>query len=126
MHTYSFEKLEVWKDARQLVLWVYKITQSFPAEEKFGLIMQLRRASVSVVSNLAEGSARKSAKDQAHFSQIAYSSLIEILNQLIIAGDLNFITDNIITEVRSKIETLTTKVAALRNAQLAKAGLTKP
>lgn len=126
MHTYSFEKLEVWKDARQLVLWVYKITQSFPAEEKFGLIMQIRRASVSVVSNLAEGSARKSAKDQAHFSQIAYSSLIEILNQLIIAGDLKFINDDIITEGRSKIEKLSTKVAALRNAQLAKAGLTKP
>ena len=126
MHTYSFEKLEVWKDARQLVQWVYKITQSFPAEEKFGLIMQLRRASVSVVSNLAEGSARKSAKDQAHFSQIAYSSLIEILNQLIIAGDLKFINDDIITEGRSKIEKLSTKVAALRNAQLAKAGLTKP
>lgn len=125
MHTYSFEKLEVWKEARQLVVWVYKITNSFPKEEKFGLIMQIRRASVSVVSNLAEGSARRSAKDQAHFSQIAYSSLVEILTQLIIAGDLSFINDDIITEGRIKIEALTIKVAALRNAQLAKAA-TKP
>lgn len=108
-----------------MVVWVYKITNSFPKEEKFGLIMQIRRASVSVVSNLAEGSARRSAKDQAHFSQIAYSSLVEILTQLIIAGDLSFINDDIITEGRIKIEALTIKVAALRNAQLAKAA-TKP
>lgn len=126
MHTYSFEKLAVWKEARQLVVWVYKITNSFPAEEKFGLIMQIRRASVSVVSNLAEGSARKSAKDQAHYSQIAYSSLVEILTQLIIAGDLNFITEDVINEGRSRIEALTIKVAALRNSQLAKAGVAKP
>ena len=53
--------------------------------------MQLRRAAVSIVSNLAEGSARTSYKDKAHFSQIAYSSLIEVLNQLIIANDLGFL-----------------------------------
>ena len=76
MHTYSFEKLEVWKEARELVVWIYSITKEYPSEEKFGLVTQLRRAAVSVVSNLAEGSSRKSAKDQAHFSQIAYSSLL--------------------------------------------------
>lgn len=125
-HVYSFEKLEVWKDARRLVVWVYTITNSFPADEKFGLTMQLRRASVSVISNIAEGSARKTAKDQAYFSQIAYSSLVEILNQLIIANDLKFISDDVLSEGRTKIEILTQKIAALRNAQLARANVTKP
>ena len=76
MHIYSFEKLDVWMEARQLVKWIYIHTASFPSEEKFGLVMQLRRAAISIVSNLAEGSGRQSSKDQAHFSQIAYGSSI--------------------------------------------------
>jgi len=123
MHLYSFEKLEVWTEARIFVKWIYEITSIFPSEEKFGLSMQLRRAAVSVVSNLAEGSARKSAKDQAHFSQIAYSSLIEILNQLIIANDLNFVSETQLRAGRNKIECLTAKVGALRNSQITKANL---
>lgn len=119
-HTYSFEKLEVWKEARQFVVWIYKITLQFPVEEKFGLIAQLRRASISVVSNLAEGSARKSAKDQAHFSQMAYSSIIEVLTQLIIANDLCFLSNENLADGRSKIERTTGKVSALRNTQLSR------
>ena len=124
-HLYSFEKLEVWNEARHLVVWLYQVSSSFPADEKFGLTMQLRRASISVVSNLAEGSARKTAKDQAYFTNIAYSSLVEILNQLIIATDLNFITKDVLSEGRLKIEHLTQKVAGLRKAQLANASSTK-
>ena len=119
-HVYSFEKLDVWIESRKFVTWIYKITSRFPAEEKFGLTSQLRRASVSVVSNLAEGSARKTPKDQAHFYQIAYSSLIEILNQLIISNDLEFITGEQLTEGRGLIENLTSKTAALRNAAVSK------
>jgi len=125
-HIYSFEKLEVWQEARQLVIWIYKITKDFPVDEKFGLSMQLRRAAVSVVSNLAEGSGRNSMKDKAHFTQVAYSSLLEILTQLIIANDLQLINEAILSEGRNKIETLTQKVAALRNVQLIKAGEAKP
>jgi four helix bundle protein len=124
MYTYSFEKLEVWKDARQLVTWIYTTTSLFPADEKFGLVMQLRRAVVSIVSNLAEGSARTSFKDKAHFSQIAYSSLIEVLNQLIIANDLKFLSNDLLNEGRNKIELLSSKIAGLRNTQLSK--LNKP
>ncbi|MGB3091295.1 MAG: four helix bundle protein [Chitinophagaceae bacterium] len=119
-HVYSFEKLNAWKESRIWVTWVYKVTADFPADEKFGLISQLRRAAVSVVSNLAEGSARKSAKDQAHFYQMAYSSLIEVLNQLIISNDLMFLGNDKLSEGRTLIENLTSKVAALRNAQLNK------
>jgi four helix bundle protein len=95
---YSFEKLNTWIEARKLVKSIYAITEKFPAEEKFGLMLQIRRASISVVSNIAEGSARISPKDQAHFSQIAYSSLMEVLNQLIIANDLNFISNEVLEE----------------------------
>ncbi|MBK6382079.1 MAG: four helix bundle protein [Chitinophagaceae bacterium] len=119
-HVYSFEKLNAWKESRIWVTWVYKVTADFPADEKFGLISQLRRAAVSVVSNLAEGSARKSAKDQAHFYQMAYSSLIEVLNQLIISNDLMFLGNDKLSEGRTLIENLTVKIAALRNAQLNK------
>jgi len=119
-HVYSFEKLNAWKESRIWVTWVYKVTTDFPADEKFGLISQIRRAAVSVVSNLAEGSARKSAKDQAHFYQMAYSSLIEVLNQLIISNDLSFLSNDKLSEGRILIENLTSKVAALRNAQLNK------
>ena len=118
MYQYSFEKLEVWIEARKLVKWIYNTTNLFPAEEKFGLISQLRRAAISVLSNLAEGSARIGSKDKAHFSQTAYSSLIEILNQLIISNDLGFIPDSVLVEGRVLIEELTKKVAALRNSQL--------
>lgn len=59
MKTYAFEKLEAWKESVKLVKLIYKITDQFPSEEKFGLISQLRRASVSIASNLAEGTSRK-------------------------------------------------------------------
>lgn len=117
-HTYSFEKLEVWQEARKLVVWIYAITHSFPPDEKFGLTMQLRRAAISVFSNHAEGSARNTAK--AYFSQLAYSSLVEVLNQLIIANDLDFIDEILLTEGRNRIEQLTQRIAALRRSQLEK------
>ena len=119
-YEYSFEKLEAWKEGRKLVRWIYDITDHFPKDERYGLVSQLRRASVSVVSNLAEGSARKSPKDQANFYQIAYSSLMEILNQMIISNDLTFLKTEILKEGRGLIENLASKVATLRNSQLKK------
>jgi four helix bundle protein len=118
MHTYSFEKLDVWMDARTFVKWIYIHSAAFPTDEKFGLIMQLRRAAVSIVSNLAEGSGRQSPKDQAHFSQIAYGSTIEVITQLILANDLGFIDDKLLLEGRNKLEIITFKIAALRKSQL--------
>jgi four helix bundle protein len=115
---YSFEKLKVWEEARTFVKWIYDTTDSYPSSERFGLSGQLRRASISVVSNLAEGSARKSPKDQAHFFQIAYSSLIEVLNQLIVSADLGFLTEAKLKEGRMAIEQLTPRVSSLRNTCL--------
>lgn len=94
MRTFSFEKLNIWQKSRQLLVVIYKLTKSFPDEERFGLISQMRRSSVSVSLNIAEGSGRHSAKDKARFTEIAYSSLLELLNQLILSHDLELITEN--------------------------------
>jgi four helix bundle protein len=75
---YSFEKLEVWQLSRKLVKITYGLTNTFPVEEKFGIINQMRRAAISVSSNISEGSSRSSFKDQARFTVISYGSLIPI------------------------------------------------
>ena len=121
MKVYSFEKLECWQQARQLAVWIYRATQKFPAEEKFGMVSQMRRAAVSVASNIAEGTSRKTAKDQSHFSTISYSSTIELLNDLIIANDLKFLGDEEYLQGREKIEKQTLLIAGLRKSQ-AKSG----
>lgn len=120
MYTYSFEKLEVWIEAKELSIAIYSITKSFPDDEKFGLTSQLRRASISICSNIAEGTARKSNNDKAHFSVMAFSSSVEVLNQIIIAHDLKLIDDNEYKLIRDKIESITNKLNALRNYQINK------
>ena len=117
MKIYSFEKLEVWQQARKLAVWTYSITKKFPAEEKFGLIIQMRRAAISIASNLAEGTSRKTSKDQSHFSTIAYSSTIELLNDLIISNDLSFTSEGTYHEGRNLIERQTFLIAQLRKSQ---------
>lgn len=103
---YSFENLEVWQKSRELVKEVYNLTSAFPVEERFGLTSQLRRASISVSSNIAEGSTRWSKKDQARFYEIAYGSLIEILNQAILSADLGFLKTAKLASIRERIDTI--------------------
>jgi four helix bundle protein len=117
MKVYSFEKLECWQQARRLAVWTYQSTKNFPADERFGLTSQMRRASISIASNIAEGSARKTAKDQAHFSTIAYSSTIELLNDLIISTDLGYLTTDLYLSGREMIEKQTLFISTLRKAQ---------
>lgn len=118
MKVYSFEKLEVWKEAKELVIQIYKVTNNFPSEEKFGLISQLRRASISIASNLAEGTSRKTNKDKAHFTTISFSSAMEVLNQIIISKDLNYLSEKDYILVRQKLEKITNMLNALRNSQI--------
>lgn len=87
----SFTQLIVWQKAHLLALEIYKITKTFPMEEKFGLIDQLRRAAVSVTSNIAEGFYRRTMKDKAHFYAISLGSLAEIQNQLLMSRDLTYL-----------------------------------
>ena len=117
-YTFSFEKLNVWIDSKELIKRIYMITKDFPNEEKFGLTSQLRKASVSVASNLAEGTSRITNKDKAHFTTISFSSLMEVLNQIIIAKELDFIKENDYQTLRTEIEKISNKLNALRKAQL--------
>lgn len=84
-------KLEAWKRARELVLSVYRLTQAFPKEDTFGLTAQMRRAAISIPSNIAEGAARSGDREFAHFLNIARGSLSELETQLLIATDLGYI-----------------------------------
>ncbi len=89
---HRFKDLEIWKKSRIFCSEIYNTTSKFPDSEKFGLTNQLRRASVSMPSNIAEGSSRKSNKDFARFLQITLGSAYEIETQLLIASDLKFIS----------------------------------
>ncbi len=90
----SFTDLDTWKQGHILVLRVYELTRLFPKEEQFGLTNQLRRAVVSVTSNIAEGFSRLSYNDKAHFYTMAHGSLTEAQNQLIVARDVKYITSD--------------------------------
>ena len=117
MKVYSFKKLECWQHARKLAVWIYTNTMRFPTKEKFGITSQMRRAAISIASNIAEGTSRKTAKEQAHFSVISYSSTIELLNDLIISNDLQFLSNEAYKEGRGLIERQTMLVAGLRKSQ---------
>ncbi len=118
MYLYSFEKLEVWKESIKLVKKIYVLTNNFPENEKFGLVSQLRRATISISSNLAEGTSRSTNKDKAHFTTMAFSSLMEVLNQLILSKELNFIAENDYEKLREDINKISNMLNALRKAQL--------
>ncbi|PZD76913.1 four helix bundle protein [Mesonia sp. K7] len=91
MHRYK--DLDIWKRSRAFCTHIYNLTSSFPETEKFGLTNQLRRASVSLASNIAEGSSRSSNKDFKRFLEITLGSAYEIETQLIISNDLGFISN---------------------------------
>ena len=117
-HTYSFEKLDVWQKARTYVSTIYKLTESFPDVEKFGLISQLRRASISIVSNIAEGTSRSSLKDQIRLTEIAYGSAIETYCQLIVSVDLGFIDSTTFESTKIQLNEITIKLSGLKNSQI--------
>ncbi len=88
---HNYKELKVWQKATELVTDIYRNTKSFPDEEKYGLLQQIRRASVSIPSNIAEGSGRNTPKDFAHFLAIAKGSAFEVETHLIIANNLGYI-----------------------------------
>jgi four helix bundle protein len=97
----DYKDLEVWQRAIEMVAEIYRISASFPESEKFGLTNQIRRAAVSIPSNIAEGSARHHAKDFTHFLRIADGSAAEVETQLIICRRLDYIEDieNVVNEL---------------------------
>jgi len=89
----NFTDLNAWKESHKLVLEIYKVTKNFPREEIFGLSSQIKRAAVSITSNIAEGFGRFSKKEQIQFYYISIGSLIEIQNQLLIARDVGYLNE---------------------------------
>ncbi|MEI6528537.1 MAG: four helix bundle protein [bacterium] len=89
----NFTDLNAWKESHKLVLEIYRITKNFPREEIFGLTSQMRRAAVSVTSNIAEGFGRYSGKEQVQFFYISFGSLTELKNQIIISKDIKYISE---------------------------------
>ena len=114
--SYSFEKLDVWQMAKQLVVEVYHLLDRFPKIEKYALCDQIRRAIVSVPSNIAEGSGRKSMREQIHFIEISYGSLMEAYNQLLIAVELTYIDEESVRAIKPTIDNVAKMLNGLRNS----------
>ena len=106
---FAFEKLEVWQLAMDFTVNIYLLT------EQFSLTDQIRRAASAVPANISEGNSRQTSKDKAHFLTIAYSSLMETMNHLILGNKLGYINDNNLTAIRKKIEKISAQISALRN-----------
>ena len=113
---FSFENLKAWQCARELVKKVYKLLPKFPVEERFALCDQIRRAMISVPSNLAEGSGRMSKAEQRHFYEISYGSLMEVYNQLILSVDLGYLTEDDIKPLKHDIWFTAKCISNLRNS----------
>jgi len=118
MKLFSFEKLTVWQKSKQLTIVIYRLTKLFPDDERFGLISQMRRCAISIASNIAEGTGRHSNKDKARFTEIAFGSALELLNQIILSYDLDFISETDYETVRKDITEITAMLDALRKSQL--------
>lgn len=116
MDKFTFFDLRVYKEAKLLVREVYSLMDKFPKFETYALSDQLRRAVVSVPSNIAEGSGRFSIKEKILFIEIAYGSLTETLCQLDIAHDLEYISDKEFTEVKERIEVIGKQLSGLRSS----------
>ena len=109
----NHKDLEVWKKSMDLVEEIYAISKKFPDDERFGLTNQIRRAIVSVPSNIAEGAARKSDKEFMQFLYIALGSLSEVETQYMIAYRLRYIIEN--SEIEDKINEIKRMILGLRN-----------
>ena len=115
MDTYSFENLDVWKESRKLVLMIYRLQNTFPSFEKYGLGDQLRRAAVSVSSNIVEGNYRFSIQEQIRFIEISFGSLMEVYCQLILASDMNYVDEYQLSECKTVIEKIRQMLIAMCN-----------
>lgn len=104
---HNFKELKVWQQSRKLVKEIYLLTSSFPADEKLGLISQLRRFSVSIPTNIAEGAGRNTNRDFAQFLNISLGSAFELETLLILSLDLSFISS-------ANLETLSNKISEIQ------------
>ncbi len=114
MNEYSYQTLNVYKDAKALVVEEYRLLKLYPVEERYALCDQMRRAAISITSNIAEGMSRYSDKEKAHFIEIAYGSLMEVESQLDISVDLEYITKSQFDKLSQDISSVGKQLSALR------------
>ena len=114
--TYRFEKLVAWQVAKEMTKSVYKLVNKFPSHEQFALCNQIRRAAISVPSNIAEQTGRSSNREKIHFLEIAYGSLMEIYCQLQIAMELGYISQSDLQGIRPDIFKASKLISGLRKS----------
>ncbi len=111
------KSLDVWKVAMELCQDVYRVTERLPEDEKYGLVAQIRRAAISIPSNIAEGAGRNSVAEFSHFLSIAQGSLAELDTQLELCGKyLGFLDEKSVTELQEKVEPISRMITALRRS----------
>jgi four helix bundle protein len=112
----SYKDLQVWQKAYQLCLEVYKATGEFPKHELYGITAQLRRAAVSIPSNIAEGYGRKTTKEYIQFLYIAYGSSCELETQILLSGDLGYLSPEVLKKLQDGIGEVERMLKALINS----------
>lgn len=117
---FNFEKLDAWKKSVELADLIYLSTRTFPADERFGLTNQIRRAAVSISSNLAEGCSRSSKQDFARFVEIAAGSAFEVASQSVIARNQRYLNDADFTQIQASALEITRMLSGLRQSLLRK------
>ena len=111
---YEYKNLDVYKESKVLVKMIYTLLEKFPKVETYALCDQLRRSVISVPSNIAEGSGRTSAKDQAHFFEIAYGSIMEVSCQMDIACELGYINLDELKQIEEQARRIAAMLSGLR------------
>lgn len=120
MNEYSYQTLNVYKDAKALVVDVYRLLKQYPVEERYALCDQIRRAAISITSNIAEGMSRYSDKEKVHFLEIAYASMMEVESQLDISVDLEYIIKELFADMSDQIHSVGKQLSALRGKYVSK------
>lgn len=113
---FSYERLEVYKASRSFVKQVYQLVATFPADERFALSSQVRRAAVSITANIAEGCGRASIKEKIHFIEIAFGSLLEVYSELQTAQDLGYLDEIQVNIIRSNVTDIAKMLSGLKNS----------
>jgi len=108
---FGFQKLEIYQLAKEIVKYNYKLTKQFPSDEKYALVQQMNRAAVSIPSNIAEGTSRRSSKEKVHFINISYGSLMELICQMEISLELGYIDENEYREFNDLARNLAVKLS---------------
>lgn len=116
METFNFQKLRVYQETRKLVKDIYLLLRKYPQNEQYAICDQMRRSAVSIPSNIAEGMSRSSKKEQIHFLEISYGSLMELFCQLEISKDINYINEEDFILLEKEILVIAKQLSGLRSS----------